>query len=91
MADLIQMTATPCAVSTIYTVYISTVEGGWVSAFNGTALIDEFHVTRLAMGLPAAAGSAGRQYQLELAAVYPGVRNRPLAVDRGFVNGLPAE
>ena len=60
-----------------------------VNAFKVTALIDEFYLTRVIIGQRASVDIAGRQYRLEVAKVYPGVRNRQFEVDLKFLDGPP--
>ena len=60
-----------------------------VNEFKVTALVDEFYLARIVMGQRAAVEVAGREYQLEVSTVYPGVQNRQFEVDLEFVGETP--
>ena len=47
-----------------------------VNAFKVTALIDEFYLSRIVIGQQAGVDIAGREHRLEVAKIYPGVRDR---------------
>ena len=61
-----------------------------VNAFKVTALIDEFYLSRIVNGQQAGVDIAGREYRLEVAKIYPGVRNRQFEVDLRFLDRPPA-
>ncbi len=61
-----------------------------VNAFKVTALIDEFYLSRIVIGQQAGVDIAGREYRLEVAKIYPGVRNRQFEVDLRFLDRPPA-
>ena len=61
-----------------------------VNAFKVTALIDEFYLSRIVIGQQAGVDIAGREYRLEVAKIYPGVRDRQFEVDLRFLDRPPA-
>ena len=60
-----------------------------VNAFKVTALIDEFYLSRIVIGQHAGIEFGGREYRLEVAKIYPGVRNRQFEVDLRFLDRPP--
>jgi HlyD family secretion protein len=60
-----------------------------VGGFKITALVDEFYLGRIAIGQSASVEIAGRDLPLEVAKVYPNVRDRQFQVDLAFVGGPP--
>lgn len=60
-----------------------------VNAFKITALIDEFYLSRIVIGQQASVDIASREYRLEVAKIYPGVRNRQFEVDLRFSDRPP--
>ena len=60
-----------------------------VNAFKVTALIDEFYLSRIVIGQHAGVDIAGREHRLEVAKIYPGVRNRQFEVDLRFLDRPP--
>ena len=60
-----------------------------VNAFKVTALIDEFYLSRIVIGQQAGVDIAGREHRLEVAKIYPGVRNRQFEVDLRFLDRPP--
>ena len=61
-----------------------------VNAFKVTALIDEFYLSRIVIGQQAGVDISGLEHRLEVAKIYPGVRNRQFEVDLRFL-GRPPE
>ena len=57
-----------------------------VNAFKVTAMIDEFYLSRIVVGQHASVDIAGREYRLEIAKIYPGVRNRQFEIDLMFLD-----
>jgi len=60
-----------------------------IGAFKVSAFIDEFYLTRVAIGQIAALEIDGRMLEVEVAKIYPDVRNRQFEVDLSFVDALP--
>ena len=60
-----------------------------VNAFKITALLDEFYLSRIVIGQQAGVEIAGRDYRLEVAKIYPGVRNRQFEIDLRFLGRPP--
>lgn len=60
-----------------------------VNAFKVTALVDEFYLTRIIIGQRATVDIAGKEYELEISKVYPGVQNRQFEVDLEFLGNPP--
>jgi HlyD family secretion protein len=61
-----------------------------VGAFKVSAFIDEFYLPRVSLGQIATLELAGREHDLEVAKIYPNVRNRQFEVDLSF-RGEPPE
>lgn len=61
-----------------------------VNAFKVMAMIDEFYLSRIVVGQHASVDIAERKYRLEVAKIYPGVRNRQFEIDLMFL-GRPPE
>jgi HlyD family secretion protein len=59
------------------------------TAYKAEASIDEFYLGRVAIGQPATAEVDGRGQHLEVAKVYPQVRNRQFKVDLLFTGPAP--
>ena len=60
-----------------------------VNAFKVTAMIDEFYLSRIVVGQHASVDIAEREYRLEVAKIYPGVRNRQFEIDLIFLHRPP--
>lgn len=58
-------------------------------AFKVSAFVDEFYLTRVALGQPATFDIGGQSQALEVVKVYPDVRNRQFQVDLGFAGSAP--
>jgi HlyD family secretion protein len=56
-----------------------------------SAFVDEFYLSRVAVGQMAAVEIDGRAYELEVAKEYPDVRDRQFQVDLTFVSNLPPQ
>ena len=52
-------------------------------------MIDEFYLSRIVIGQQAGVDIAGREHRLEVAKIYPGVRNRQFKVDLRFLDRPP--
>ena len=62
-----------------------------VGSFKVSALVDEFYLGRISPGQPASVEISGETYPLEVAKVYPNVRDRQFQVDLEFAAAAPAE
>jgi HlyD family secretion protein len=60
-----------------------------VGSYKVTAPIDEFYLTRVVVGQQATMEIDGKEYKLEIAKVYPEVRNRQFEVDLLFLDSPP--
>jgi HlyD family secretion protein len=60
-------------------------------AFKVSAFVDEFYLTRVALGQPATFELDGRAYELEVVKVYPDVRNRQFQIDLAFADTSPGQ
>jgi HlyD family secretion protein len=60
-----------------------------VGSYKVTAPIDEFYLTRVVVGQQASVEIDGKEYRLEIAKVYPEVRNRQFEVDLLFLDSPP--
>ena len=60
-----------------------------VNAFKVTAFIDEFYLSRVVVGQRASVEIVGKDYQLEIGKIYPGVVDRLFEVDLIFLDGPP--
>jgi HlyD family secretion protein len=60
-----------------------------LEAFKVSAFIDEFYLPRVAVGEAATVEIAGRDYMLEVAKIYPDVRERQFQVDLQFSDEAP--
>ena len=60
-----------------------------LGAFKVSAFIDEFYLTRVAIGQVAALEIGGKTVEVEVAKIYPDVRNRQFEVDLTFVGATP--
>ncbi len=60
-----------------------------VDAFKVTALVDEFYIARITRGQFATVEIDGRDYELEVTTVYPGVLNRQFEIDLLFAGETP--
>lgn len=60
-------------------------------AFKVSAFVDEFYLTRVALGQPATFEIGDRTHELEVVKVYPDVRNRQFQVDLAFVGSAPGQ
>jgi HlyD family secretion protein len=58
-------------------------------AFKVSAFIDEFYLTTVTLGQTAAVEIGGRTHALEVAKVYPDVRNRQFQIDLAFAGLAP--
>jgi HlyD family secretion protein len=61
-----------------------------VGAFKVNAFIDEFYISRVAIGQTASVDIDGKSYELTVSKVYPEVTNRQFEVDLLFAGNLPA-
>jgi HlyD family secretion protein len=61
-----------------------------VGAFKVNAFIDEFYISRVAIGQTATVDIDGKTYELTVSKVYPEVTNRQFEVDLLFSGSLPA-
>ena len=61
-----------------------------LGAFKVSAFIDEFYLPRVAQGQIATLELAGSDYALEVAKIYPDVRNRQFEVELLFLDEAPA-
>jgi HlyD family secretion protein len=62
-----------------------------VDRFKATALINEFYLNRVRIGLKAQLEVSGRQYDLEISKVYPEVQASQFEVDLRFTADTPAD
>ena len=60
-----------------------------VNEFKVTAMVDEFYLARIVIAQRATVDVAGREYELEVSTVYPGVQNRQFEVDLLFLGDTP--
>ena len=60
-----------------------------VNAFKVTAFIDEFYLSRVVVGQRASVEIVGKDYQLEIGKIYPGVVDRLFEVDLIFLDRPP--
>lgn len=60
-----------------------------LDAVKASAFIDEFYLPRVALGLSATVEIGGKEYALEVAKIYPDVRDRQFQVDLTFRDGSP--
>jgi HlyD family secretion protein len=60
-----------------------------VDQFKVTALVDEFYIARITRGQLASVEIAGRDYNLEVTTVYPGVQDRQFEIDLLFTGETP--
>ena len=60
-----------------------------LTAYKAEASVDEFYLGRVAIGQPATAEIDGRIYHLEVAKIYPQVRDRQFKVDLFFSGPAP--
>ena len=60
-----------------------------LTAYKAEAGVDEFYLGRVAIGQPATAEIEGHRYHLEVAKIYPQVRDRQFKVDLFFSGPVP--
>jgi HlyD family secretion protein len=58
--------------------------------FKVRAAVDEFYLARVVVGQQATVEIAGRPYVMDVAKVFPGVKDRQFTVDLKFIGGQPA-
>ena len=61
-----------------------------LNAFKVSAFIDEFYLSRVTIGQTATVDIDGKTYMLEVAKVYPDVKDRQFEVDLAFMGNPPA-
>ncbi|HEU4620058.1 MAG TPA: efflux RND transporter periplasmic adaptor subunit [Gammaproteobacteria bacterium] len=60
-----------------------------LDAVKASAFVDEFYLTRVALGQTATVEIAGKDYALEIAKIYPDVRDRQFQIDLAFRGASP--